>query len=451
MSGVQHISSSSSTVRIHGSLLVVTGHGGLHHELVADLAAVSQQYQTAASGAEAMRAVEEHHPDVVLLPEQLSDMSGMDWLVELKTRTRACDVVMVVGEDGLERGAQALTQGAVDFLIEPAGFDQIAATLALAVKSRGLQSENEHLQCQLRDFRNGLAMLGHSPAARRFAGAVARVAENSSTVMIEGRSGSGKTLTAQVIHASSRRSDRPLRSEHCELITLTWLVEELATTHGGVLLLEDIENLATDCQSRLVQHLKQSNGRDHVRVIATSSEFLPERVARGTFREDLYYRLNMSPVVVPSLKERCGDIAVLADHFLRLASMESETSPGGFTRDAIMALEDCDWPGNVAQLQDVIYRANTLARGAMIDRHHLHGSATGIAMPPVAKASAGLPDLEEEAVCEEDILPFEAEEKRVLTRALRATKGNVRRAAQLLRIGRATLYRKIQIYKLKLN
>jgi DNA-binding NtrC family response regulator len=398
-----------------------------------------------------MRAVEEYRPDVVLLPEQLVDMSGMDWLAELKTRTVTCDVVVVVAEDGLERGAQALDQGAVDFLIQPAGFDQIAATLALAVRSRGLQSENEDLQCQLRDFRKGPAMLGHSPAARRFAGAIARVAETSATVMIEGRSGSGKTLTAQVIHTSSRRSNRPFRSEHCEAISLSWLTEELADTHGGVLLLEDIEKLSMDCQSRLVQHLKQSKSPDHVRVIATSSESLPERVARGTFREDLYYRLSMSSVVVPSLRERGGDIAVLADHFLRLASLESQAAPGGFTRDAIMALEGCSWPGNLAQLQDVIYRAHTLARGAMIDRQHLHGSATGIALPPAAKGPDGLPDLEDQDVCEEDILPFEAEEKRVLTRALRATKGNVRRAAQLLRIGRATLYRKIQIYKLKLN
>ena len=193
--------------------------------------------------------------------------------------------------------------------------------------------------------------------------------------------------------------------------------------------------------------------RQGVRIIATTSAHLPELVARGKFREDLYYRLNVFPINVPSLRERHDDITSLASHFLSTAAERAGEDSQGFSDTAISMLENHSWPGNVAQLQDVVFRAHVLARGVTVDRGHLHGVTTGLCFRPAVDQVA----VSERApnpnslVSEEDILPLETEEKRLLTRALRATKGNVRRAAQRLQIGRATLYRKIQVYKLKLN
>ena len=225
-------------------------------------------------------------------------------------------------------------------------------------------------------------------------------------------------------------------------------------------MLENVENLSADVQSRVVRYIKERSARNgsaqdnDPRIIATTSAHLPELVARGKFREDLYYRLNVFPIVVPSLQERRDDIAVLAAHFLDLAGESSKTPTEGFTTAAMILMETHPWPGNVSQLQDAVFRAHALAKGAVIDRQHMLGPTMGITADPVQPANlprSAVGDSEEGEVREEDILALETEEKRLLARALKATKGNVRRAAQLLRIGRATLYRKIQVYKLKLN
>jgi len=362
--------------------------------------------------------------------------------------------VMVMTEDGLGRGVEALVEGAVDFLVQPLGLDQIIATLTLVARSRDLQSENDRLHRQLHALQSGTAFVGRSPIARRLVGVLARAAESSAAVLIEGREGSGKTLAARIIHASNRRSDKPLLTEYCESLSPERLGRELTSMHGGTLLLEGVEKLSPAAQSRLVRHLKECSTEPKesgIRILATTSAPLPELVARGSFREDLYYRLSVFPIVVPSLQERRDDIAVLAAHFLKLCSADSKTSANGFTPDAMTMLESHPWTGNVAQLQDAVDRAHALAKGAVIDKEHLLGPSTGLVTGSVAPALQSGPNCGADEVREEDILAFETEEKRLLARALKATQGNVRRAAHLLRIGRATLYRKIQIYKLKLN
>lgn len=454
MNAAAHTEPESIQHLIPGSLLVVATGDGFPNTMLAGLSSASRACQVARSGAEALALVRKSAPDVVLLPEQLGDMSGMEWLIEHRASAASSDVVMVVAEDGLDRGAAALAEGAVDFLVQPLGLDQIIATLTLVARSRDLQSENDRLHRQLHALQSGTAFVGRSPTARRLVGVLARAAESSATVLIEGREGTGKTLAARIIHASNRRSERPLLTEYCESLGVERLGRELTSRHGGTLLLEGVDKLSSEAQSRLVRHLKEcsTNSKgDEVRIITTTSAHLPELVARGRFREDLYYRLSVFPIAVPSLQERRDDIAVLAAHFLKLSGAESKTPTSGFTPDAMTLLESHPWSGNVAQLQDTVCCAHSLAKGEVIDQQHLVGPTTGLATSPMPTFSQPSPDSDGDEVREEDILAFETEEKRLLARALKATRGNVRRAAQLLRIGRATLYRKIQVYKLKLN
>jgi DNA-binding NtrC family response regulator len=343
----------------------------------------------------------------------------------------------------------------VAYVTKPCTVAQAAAALDLAAENRRLRRRILALEAQMQDEETEDEFIGNSPVIRRLSSAISRAGANDATVLIEGKPGVGKTLVARLIHKNGRRAKEPLEIVNCELVDEAMLEAALERSKEGSLLLEDVDRLAQRCQSRLVRHLKEaSTNQRAVRIIATTSARLNELTAKGTFREDLYYRLNMFPVTVPTLAERREDLPLLAQHFLRLSSVRSGLSDRGFTAAAMIMLEAHPWPGNVSQLKNAIVRAHALADGQQIDRVHLFGSSTGVQAPPGVQ---GLTDrmtvreIDDDEPSEDEIVPFEDEEKRLLTRALRATKGNVRRAAHLLGIGRATLYRKIQIYQLRMN
>ncbi len=299
---------------------------------------------------------------------------------------------------------------------------------------------------------SGSAMVGRSPVMRRLASAISRAADCDATVLIEGPAGSGKSLTARMVHCKSRRGNKPIVTAEGEAVTADSLGKLLAEAKGTTFVLENIERLPTAAQAVLVRSLKERsgpNGQGAARIVATTSAHLPELVARGAFREDLFYRLHAMPLVVPALRERTEDIALLAQAVAEAAASASGRATT-LSPAAMMLLEAMTWPGNVAQLEATVRRALVQAGGGTVEREHIQppaaAAATGAARTNTPSAAA-----ESTELTEDSILPFEEEEQRMLSRALRATKGNVRRAAQLLGIGRATLYRKIQQYRLSLQ
>lgn len=228
------------------------------------------------------------------------------------------------------------------------------------------------------------------------------------------------------------------------------MMRAIESARSTTLVLEDVEKLPLAAQASLVRHLKERNPKlSSPRLIVTTAGHLPELVAKGAFREDLLYRLHAFPIVVPALRERTEDIATIAAHVLQTATQAQGAGSTTFTPSALMLLESMTWPGNVSQLESTVWRARVLAGGGPIEREHL------IHVPTAANQAAAPRGRDEKAdageLNEEAIRPFEEEEQELLSRALRATKGNVRRAAQLLGIGRATLYRKIQQYRLRLQ
>ena len=334
-------------------------------------------------------------------------------------------------------------------------FEAADAMMLLAIELAGKSSRLAELECVVDGIRSGDAIVGDTPVMRRLQGAVARAADCDATVLIEGPVGSGKSLAARCIHLKSRRAEQPVIVKDCATLSSDELNKTIAAGKNTTLVLESVDQLPANAQSALVKHLKErstSRAPSLVRLVATTSAHIPEMVARGAFREDLFYRLHAFPIVVPGLHERVDDIQALADAILDCGVPSSGRNHQGFTPAARMLLESMQWPGNVAQLEAAIRRGQVVAGGGPIDRDHLMSTGGESAPSSSAPTSAtGNATADEVELTEDCIRPFEEEEKFLLGRALQATKGNVRRAAQLLGIGRATLYRKIQQYHLRLH
>ncbi|MCK5943078.1 MAG: sigma-54-dependent Fis family transcriptional regulator, partial [Planctomycetes bacterium] len=331
----------------------------------------------------------------------------------------------------------------------------LTTLLGLAVELSAKATRLAECEGLFEGIRTGSAIVGNTPPMRRLQSAVSRAADCDATVLIEGPSGSGKSLAARAVHLKSRRSDQQIVIADCATLSADELTKSIAANQRTTMVLEDVDQLPANAQAALVKHLKErttSRAPSLVRLIATTSAHIPELVARGAFREDLYYRLHAFPILVPGLHERVDDVPALADSILDAGVPASGRNHQGFTPAARMLLESMQWPGHVAQLEATIRRGQMLAGGGPIDREHLMAPLANGAAPTAAPQSVtGNAAAEEVELTEECIRPFEEEEKFLLGRALQATKGNVRRAAQLLGIGRATLYRKIQQYHLRLH
>lgn len=332
--------------------------------------------------------------------------------------------------------------------------DVLGLLVRLGVELANRGSRLAELEGLVEGIRNGDALVGNTPAMRRVRGAISRAADCDATVLIEGPKGSGKSLAARAIHLKSRRSGHAIVVHECATLSADELTKELASCTSTTLVLEDVDELPAATQAVLVRHLKErstSTAPQLARLIATTSAHIPELVARGSFREDLYYRLHAFPVMVPGLHERVDDIALLAESILDAGVPASGRNHRGLSPAALVLLESMQWPGNVAQLEATVRRGQLLAGGGAIDREHLIAPSTSVAPNSAPGSTTGNREAEEVELTEDAIRPFEEEEKFLLGRALQATKGNVRRAAQLLGIGRATLYRKIQQYDLRLH
>lgn len=433
--------------RAGGLVLLVTPQGQDVTGVADALRGAGFEVVATADPAEAERLGRECRPDLAVVDAEVAAATvGVE---EWST------AAILLGAEGSESvGPQSVF---VDALGRSAGTDRLLAAARFAAELGRVSRRAHRLERELATLRADPGLVGCSPIVRRLSTVLSRVAESDATVLIEGKPGTGKTLAAQIIHAHSRRSDLGLSLVPCASIDEQGMTNLLRGVDGGTLVLEDVDQLPAAAQAVLVRFLKERTGSEqeeqpNVRLLATTSARIPELVARGSFREDLYYRLSSFPVVIPALHERREDIALLAMHFLKQACLEAGCPVVGFTPTAMILLESHPWPGNAAQLRTAILRAHCLSGAGPIDRGHLLGPATGLdPEPEIDPDRRRRWESDEVEATEEDIVPMEEEEKRLLTRALKATRGNVRRASQLLGIGRATLYRKIQIYKLKLN
>ncbi|MFN7975290.1 MAG: sigma-54 dependent transcriptional regulator [Acidobacteriota bacterium] len=415
-----------------------------------------------ATGTEALVAIRSRDlPDVVITDLRMPGASGTDVLRAVKEKDPEAGVVLVTAFASVESAVEAMKIGSDDYLVKPFDLDELRLKVGKLIERRGLKQEIWQLQGRL-DEKFGLSQIvGGAPAMARLFEKIKLVAGTKSTVLITGESGTGKELIANALHQLSSRKNGPFVPVNCSAIQATVLESELfghergaftgavgrklgkfELAHGGTLFLDEIGETPLDFQVKLLRFLEtrelsRVGGTEiiHVdaRLIAATNVDLEAAVADGSFRKDLYFRLKVVSLHVPSLRERPADIPLLTAHFIGRFSKEHEVAAIAFTPAAQQALSRYSWPGNVRELKNMIESFVVLRPGATLDLQDLPVEVSSAPIPAATGFSVGMSmdDVERHAIME----------------TLESTQGNRSRAAEILGIGLRTLQRKLKEYK----
>ncbi len=410
---------------------------------------------TASDGAMALELVDRYDFDLVLTDLRMPGMDGLALLRAVRERSPETAVVLMTAYASAQTAVSAMKEGAYDYLIKPFEMDELLIMVERIDSRRRLVLENVQLRENLGT--GEVTILGESAAMRDVFELVGKVADQDTTVLIEGETGTGKELIARSIHATSHRAGSPFVVVNCAAIPDTLIESELfghekgaftgadrkrlgrfELADGGTVFLDEVSELTGQAQVKLLRVLQErslerlgGSGTINVdvRVLAATNRNLQEQISRGEFREDLYYRLNVFPILLPPLRERAEDIPLLAGHFA------SSLQAGGVAPDAVKILQEYGWPGNVRELENVIERAAILAGpGQEITARFI----SHLEAIPVHREDAPRVTIPEGGVDIEDL------EKQHILEALRKAGGNKSEAARLLHMTRRRLYSRMQ-------
>lgn len=429
--------------------------------------------ELAESGDRAWSLLENWRPDVILTDIKMPGLDGLALLHRVKEKDSTISVIIMTGHASITLAINALREGAYDFFEKPFDKDQIIRAIQRSLERTGLLRENRLLQEKLAGRGQFQGLVGQSPPLRQVQELIARIAPTDVTVLIRGRSGTGKELAARAIHALSDRADRKMVTVNCPALPEYILESELfgyvkgaftgATRDkkglfleaaGSTILLDEIGDISPALQVKLLRVLQEKeimplgqnkNIRVDVRVLASTNLDLEERISQGLFREDLFYRLNMVTVTMPALSEIPEDIPLLAHHFLRLYAKEYNRGRISFDSEVLMHFIGCRWQGNVRELQNVIRRAVLLTPGNQISLADLERPGT-CDVPAGKKICNSLDGLTYNEAKQEIITEFTRD---YLTRILSENSGNVSAAARDSGLGRQTLQRLMRRYDLR--
>jgi two-component system response regulator AtoC len=420
----------------------------------------------AASGLEARQRLTSDKFDIVITDLRLPDCSGIDLLKLIKSYHPSTEVVLITGHASAETAVSAMKEGAFDYITKPLNMEELRIILAKALEKRRLLSENIYLKKQLREKYSFENIIGNSPSMQNVFRLMNRIIKTDSTVLIMGESGTGKEIVSKSIHFNSSRQDKPFVAIHCGAIPENLLESELfghakgaftgavrdkigkfESANHGTIFLDEIGTMPLHLQIKLLRVLQEqeiervgsnSTVKLDVRVIAASNLSLENEVKNGRFREDLFYRLNVIPLIVPPLRERKEDIVPLVRFFLGKYSHEMKRPAMTISRQAIEAMELYAWPGNVRELENALERLVALTESDSINISDLpdnirrqHGSMLSFSY-----------ELSENGL---DLSSIVGEvERKIITQSLAIT-GNVKaKAASLLKMNRTTLVEKMK-------
>jgi len=448
-------------------LLIVDDEVALREAVAERLADHGFIVEQADSGEEALGRLAEFAFDILITDLRLPGMDGRQVIEAALERYPEIIPIVITGYGTVKDAVEAIKQGAADFITKPFQFDALLHVLRSALEQRRLKSENAYLRSQLEDRYRIDGLVGKSRVMRDLFQLLETVAATSSTVLITGETGTGKELAARAIHHSSPRRANRFVAINCSAIPETLLEAELfghvrgaftgavgtrqgrlEQAHKGTLFLDEIGSMSPALQAKLLRVLQEREfervGDSHtikidVRVVAATHSDLAKMVAEGTFREDLFYRLNVIPVQLPPLRDRREDIPILVQHFLQKLGPESGRTNLTVSQDALRRLMAYPWPGNVRQLENAVERALAFSHGrSQIDVQDL--AAEVQSQPaPADGADMWFPD---------DGVDFESYiggiELSLIRRSLERTQGNKRQAAKLLNLKRTTLIEKLK-------
>jgi two-component system response regulator HydG len=451
-------------------VLLVDDDAMILHLVGAQLRKEGIETVTAPNGAEALRRIEEETPSAVVLDLGLPDISGKDLLARIHADHPSLPVVMLTAADGVEDIVECMRLGASDYVPKSPEPTRLVASVRNAVERGSLRTRVELLTRELRRGEGFPNLLGFSPAMRKATDLLRRAAASDVTILLEGESGTGKEVAARAVHAEGGRRTGPFVAVNCGAIPVGLIESELfghergaftgavATrkgrfeeADGGTLFLDEVGDLRIDLQVKLLRVLQERRVQRvggtgtrpvDVRIMAATNRDLRSLLGTGAFREDLFYRLAVFPVRLPAVREREGDVPLLAAEFLRRFCAGHRRQVDGFSKEASRALEAYPWPGNVREMENVVERAVLMEDGREISLGSLPDAVVeAIQAGPRTEAAGAVPVSKAG-----DVLPLEDEERRIILRALDATGWNIQEASTRLRISRATIYRKIERY-----
>ena len=417
---------------------------------------------TAASAEEAYRLLDSQNIDVVLLDLRLPGANGIDALLELRERRPDLVVVVMTGFATVQSAVQAMKEGAYDYVTKPFTKDELSLLLERVTNHLRLKSENRTLRERIKSKQGFGNIIGSAPEMEKIYRIIGKAAHSNHPVLILGESGTGKELVARSIHFSGPYRDKPFIPVDCGSLVPTLVESELfgyvkgaftgasqtkdgllSIAQGGTIFLDEIGELPIDLQAKLLRAIQEKEIRPvgstrripiDVRILAATNRDLEHAVSQGTFRKDLYFRLNVLSVKIPPLRERRQDIPLLVGHFLDRLSREAGMERM-LTDDAIKALLAYDWPGNVRELENCLERSCALTTAPLMQLRDLPTYIHG--MPAEQPGSVRV---------QRKIMPMAELEKQTIMSALAQLNGDKLLAARLLGIGKTTLYRKLKEY-----
>ncbi len=411
------------------------------------------------SSAEAVKLIEQHSYDIIITDLTMPKITGLDILEKARQKGDS-EVVLMTAYGTVETAVEAMKKGATDYIMKPFPMDELVILcrkLEQKLKLHGLSS------LLARDLKNVLydKFIGHSAPAREMLDMITKVAPTEATVLLTGKSGTGKELAAHLLHENSPRRDKPFIPVNCAALTETLLESELfghekgaftgahkrklgrfELADDGTIFLDEIGETSPALQAKLLRVLEErqfvrvggiDNVEVDVRVIAATNKNLKDEIGKGKFREDLFFRLNVFPVRIPTLAERADDIPGLAEYFLAHRQYKNAK----LTEDVIELLKSYDWPGNIRELKNIMERAMILAAGKEIEIEHVgiedETETAPLAVTGETDAGTGL----------------EAAEREMILKGLEKCAGNKTNAAKLLKITRRRLYSRMKYHNIK--
>jgi len=461
------------------SILVVDDEEAIVSSLSSILQDEGYEVSVAKSGTEALKSYTADPPDLMLLDIWMPDMDGLETLRRIKEIVPNAQVMVMSGHGSIETAVKAIKLGAYDYIEKPLSLENVTLRVKHALEQYRLEEENRSLRTKVQ---RKFELVGQSPAMQQLRQLIETAGPTNSRVLVGGENGTGKELVARAIHLQSARADRPFVAVNCAAIPETLIESELfghekgsfsgATSmkrgqfeqaDGGTLFLDEIGDMSLNTQAKVLRALQEQQFtrvggtkllKVDVRVLAASNKDLLKEIEKGTFREDLYYRLNVVPIVVPPLRERRDDIPLLIRHFMKLHAEEQGLRTKEVTPEAMAVFQQYEWPGNIRELRNLIERLMIMVPGNVIDAAQatltLQVKAPGtIAAATPAVQTAASPLFTQ---------PFDslrdarnAFEKEYIGRKLREHHWNISRTAEDLKIERSHLHRKIKLLDVEMR